>query len=139
MSFNLLGIIKNVGLGIGSALFPGVIKNRDEIEAEKLRVIESLTKLDQAQLPAALKIILTQITSDSKLTRNTRPLMGRVLILIVFNHFILSPYLNAFHINVINPPIPEYLWILIFVIMGGLVADRTILKGIKTWKNSTLN
>jgi hypothetical protein len=71
-------------------------------------------------------VIIAEANSQSWLARNWRPIIVLMLGYIVFNNFILVPYLHT--LNVPSLPIPDRLWDLIELSIGGYIAGRSLEK-----------
>ncbi len=102
-----------------------LLKKAQEIEEEYFRVKESIIK-EQAN------VIREEIRSDSWLTRNWRPLTMLIFVFIIFNDYVIVPYLKAFGFKAVYLDIPKEGWELIKFGLGGYVAGRSIEKVVST-------
>ncbi len=99
-----------------------------EIEREFHRaVLDAETTLVQEQA----SIIKTEAQSQSWLTRNWRPLLMLVCILIVANQYLLSPIFGW-----PTTVLPERLWDLMQLGVGGYVVGRSAEKVAREWKTA---
>lgn len=93
-----------------------------EIKREiQLRMIEQ----QDAQLQSQVQVVLGEITGQSWLQRNWRPMLMMVIVAIVANNYIIAPYLDAMFGSSLMLELPERLWDLMTLGVGGYVAGRT--------------
>jgi len=83
-----------------------------------------------AELKAQTDIILTE-AKGGWLQRNWRPLLMVVAIGIIFNNYVLVPYLSMFTSKAVMLTLPNGLWALLNLGVGGYVAGRTAEKILK--------
>lgn len=114
-------------------------KTRLEISAEMQK---ALLQADWKEVEARAKILVAEIQGSSAAQRNWRPhLMYLIMALMVFNG-VLVPLINAF--TAVQLPvlqawsaIPDQMWQLLTVSVGGYVGGRTIEKAVDTWKSKS--
>lgn len=109
----------------------------DAGQAAELRekVTGAILSLAQTELQGAISIIVAEAQGESWLQRNWRPLLMLTCIGIIANNYVLYPYLKLF---VAAPPLlemPDALWELLKIGVGGYVIGRSVEKGIDLWKN----
>ncbi|GAB2677783.1 3TM-type holin [Aliiglaciecola aliphaticivorans] len=85
------------------------------------KVLEYETKLLQAQQA----VIIAEAQGKSWIQRNWRPVLMMVIIFIVANNYILFPYLSLFTDKVSMLKLPEELFTLLTVGVGGYVVGRS--------------
>lgn len=87
--------------------------------------------LEQQFAEAQAGVVTAEVKSDSWLTRNWRPILMLVFTYIVFHNFVLLPVFRV-------PPvaIPDEMWSLLKLGIGGYIGARTIEKGVATVANS---
>lgn len=104
------------------------ITDKDKLNEFKARltevVLQSATELFKAQRD----VIVAEAQGDSWLQRNWRPLTMLNFTIIMFNNFIIAPYLQAWFGWSVVLTIPEQMWGLLTVGIGGYIASRTIEK-----------
>jgi len=71
------------------------------------------------------QIIVAEATGQSWLQRNWRPILMLSIVGIVVNNYILVPYLQLFSIPAQVLDLPERLWSLMTMGVGGYVVGRT--------------
>ena len=112
--------------GVGDA----AIKLREAITGdlppEKKAELElRLIELDKAITDARSNVIMAEAQGQSWLQRNWRPLLMLVIICIVANNYILYPYLSIFTDKVRVLDLPDRLWQLMEIGVGGYILGRT--------------
>lgn len=80
------------------------------------------------------EVIIAEAKGESWLQRNWRPSLMAIFGLIVANNYILAPYLDAMFDWTVVLEIPDQLWGLLKLGVGGYIGGRSIEKGIKLWK-----
>ncbi len=112
--------------GVGDA----AIKLREAITGdlppEKKSELElRYAELDKAITEARSNVIMAETQGQSWLQRNWRPLLMLVIICIVANNYILYPYLSIFTDKVRVLDLPDRLWQLMEIGVGGYILGRT--------------
>jgi len=112
--------------GVGDA----AIKLREAITGdlppEKKAELElRYAELDKAIAEARSNIIMAEAQGQSWLQRNWRPLLMLVIITIVANNYILYPYLSIVTDKVRVLDLPDRLWTLMEIGVGGYILGRT--------------
>ncbi|MGY0555394.1 3TM-type holin [Vreelandella sp. 2A-K22] len=105
----------------------------DKDEAARLKH-ESQTQLIDAE-NSALKVILAEAAGESWLQRNWRPILMLTIVAIVANNYLIAPYLSAMFGVGLTLPLPEALWNLMTLGVGGYIAGQTAERGISTWQS----
>jgi len=122
------GVSSTLG-GIGDA----AIKIREaltgDIPAAKRTELISLSgELDAKVNALKSSIVLAEIQGKSWLQRNWRPLLMSVIIVIVANNYILFPYASIFTDKVTILVLPDKLWNLMTIGVGGYIGGRSLEK-----------
>ena len=108
---------------------------RDEIEREiKLGVLENQHFIDGQ----AGNIILAEAKSDSWLTSSWRPLLMMVIVIIVAVHYLVFPLINLLFATELMIELPQELWTLLTVGVGGYTVGRSGEKMMKKYKETDL-
>ncbi len=84
-----------------------------------------LADLDKAITEARSNVIMAEAQGQSWLQRNWRPLLMLVIICIVANNYILYPYLSIVTDKVRVLDLPDKLWALMQIGVGGYILGRT--------------
>lgn len=112
----------------------------DKAQAEELRAKLTLELLSSAntELQGAVDIIKAEAGGESWLQRNWRPILMLTIVAIVANNYLVAPYLNAMlgagAVPVLD--LPERLWNLMTLGVGGYVGGRTVEKVAAIWKQA---
>lgn len=120
---------------LASAVLPGVTKIIDDAVPDKDLRAKLKTELQQAalegrlvEMKAARDIIVAEAGGESWLQRNWRPITMLVFVFIILNNYVLAPYVAAFGGHVPTLDIPNGMWALLNVGIGGYIASRGIEK-----------
>ncbi|WP_197053315.1 3TM-type holin [Litchfieldella xinjiangensis] len=98
----------------------------DPEAAVKLRKIEA--DLEAIRIEAQASVITAEANGESYLQRNWRPILMLVITAIVANNYIIAPYLGAMFGSALTLDLPERLWDLMTLGVGGYIGGRTIEK-----------
>jgi hypothetical protein len=118
-------VVKSIG---------GIIDNLNTSEAEKLAAQRELVKLqldfnakvlesDNEFVKAQAGVVTAEANSGSWMARNWRPILMLTFTYIVAHNFIIAP---LFHVQAV--PIPQDMWELLRIGMGGYIAGRSVEK-----------
>lgn len=117
----------------------GEIKNKAALiknEFVKLQNVISTKLIDFLSLivKGQTAIVLAETQGQSWLQRNWRPMLMLVIVIIIANNYILFPCIGIFtdKVEVLN--LPDKLWDLMMIGVGGYIGGRTVEKGIDRWK-----
>ena len=106
---------------------------RANAEAEmQAAILEHAATLEQA----AASIIRAEAGGDSWLQRNWRPILMLTIVAIVANNYLLAPHLRALFGTGLELELPERLWDLMTLGVGGYVIGRSAEKGVKAWRGT---
>lgn len=100
------------------------VPDKDMAEKIKAEMMVSQHRLIKAELDAASQIIISE-SKGNALQRNWRPLLMCTVMMILFNNYILIPYARAFGWVVPILEIPDGLWTLLTLGVGGYVVGRS--------------
>lgn len=131
----------NLLASIGSFILPGIFKEVDKAIPDqdlnarlKAGIQSAVLSADAEALQAQAGIVTAEAKGESWLQRNWRPLTMMVFVSIVFNNYILAPYLQAltgWSVALVTPP---DLWALNKLGLGGYVVGRSAEKCVGAWK-----
>jgi hypothetical protein len=109
----------------------------DAAEADRLKATlgQQIYQLAGTELQGAIDIILAEAKGESWLQRNWRPLLMLTCITIIANNYILYPYMKAIFSFGVALELPDALWELLKIGVGGYVVGRSVEKGLDLWKN----
>ena len=127
----LPAIISTISSAINKA-----IPDKDKAAEINGQITSQLINQGSAELDGAIKIILAEAQGESWLQRNWRPILMLVIVAIVANNYLLSPYINAIFGagSVPTLDLPERLWDLMTLGVGGYITGRSVEKAVETWK-----
>lgn len=107
----------------------------DALKADLSKVFETgdLTRF-QTLIEAKAKVLVAEIQGASWMQRNWRPVLMLTIVAIVANNYILFPYLSMFTTKAVVLELPEKLYNLMTVGVGGYIVGRSAEKGVAIWK-----
>lgn len=121
-------------VGAVSAVIDKIFPDKAKADEAKLKLLE----MQQSGELKALEYQTTTITSESKgeswLQRNWRPLTMLNFTAIIFNNYLLYPYLKLFFVDAPFIVVPPDLWKLLELGISGYILGRTAEKCIANWK-----
>jgi hypothetical protein len=105
------------------------IEDKDKRAEFQNRLSLALIAQESELVNAARDVVVAEAQSESWLARNWRPLIMLTFGAILANNYIIVPWLMAFGIETVAVlEIPEGMWGLLTVGLGGYVVGRTIEK-----------
>jgi hypothetical protein len=108
--------------------------------AAKAEATRKLLEIQQtgelAEVEAAMNVVVAEAKSEHALTSQWRPITMLVFTAIVANNYIIAPYLAAMFGWNVMLEMPEQLWNLLSIGIGGYVVGRSSEKAIKNWKGT---
>lgn len=110
------------------------VTDKDEANRLKNEIQSQLIDSESSIVKAQMQIILAEAAGESWAQRNWRPVLMLVIVAIIGNNYLIAPYLGAMFGVGMQLDLPERLWDLMTLGVGGYVAGRTVDKGIKTWQ-----
>ena len=110
------------------------VADKDEANRLKQEIQSQLIDSENSIVKAQMQIILAEAQGESWLQRNWRPLLMLVIIAIVANNYLIAPYLGAMFGVGLTLPLPDALWDLMTLGVGGYVASRGVEKSIQGWQ-----
>ena len=113
------------------------IPNKDKAEELKQQLTFAALQLDAQHLQSATNIILAEAQGGSWLQRNWRPILMLVIIAIVANNYLIYPYLSLFWEDAPLLDLPDQLWGLMKIGVGGYVISRGVEKSVKSYANGS--
>lgn len=115
-----------------SAILPALQSIIDKVIPDKVKAAEInaqiatlLLSQSNAELEQRVKVIIAEAQGQSWLQRNWRPLLMLVIVAIVFNNYVLFPYLVLFGVPATQLELPVDLWDLMKLGVGGYVVGRS--------------
>ena len=105
------------------------VGDKDEALRIKARLHELAINGELAILEAAGRAVIAEAQGESWLQRNWRPLLMLLFGAIIANNHLFQPLLGT-----PPTPLPEPMWELLKIGVGGYVVGRSVEKGIRLWK-----
>ena len=133
----LAGPIKGLIGEIGSVI-DNVHTSEEERAAAKakLRALETeataqILSHAESLFQSQRDVLVAEITGEGWLQKSWRPITMLVFVFIIANNYIIVPYVSAFGAMVPTLEIPNGMWALLNVGIGGYIASRGIEKVVK--------
>lgn len=123
MAFPLLALAGPILKGL-FGIIDQVVVDKDEANRIKAEIAKQQNQLIETELKGAIQIILAEATG-SWLQRNWRPLLMLTVIIIIFNNYVLVPYISMWTDKVAVLELPGGLWALLTTGVGGYVIGRS--------------
>mgnify|MGYP003625053383 FL=1 len=131
----MLGAITAIGpiaKMIGS-IVDKAVPDKDLKEKLKHELNTQLINGDHEELIAKSKIIEAEANSKHWLTATWRPALMWICIIVIFNNYILAPFINLALGTSLELSIPEPMWNLLTIGVGGYIAGRSGEKIAQNW------
>ena len=110
------------------------VPDKDLKEKLKHELNTQLINGDHEELIAKSNIIKAEAESKHWLTATWRPALMWICIIIIGNNYIIAPFCNAFFGTSIELTIPDQMWNLLTIGVGGYIAGRSAEKVATNWK-----
>jgi len=127
----LSGVLDLVGKGV---------EDKDKAAQLKAELSKAFENADLTRFTALVegrtKVLTAEIEGHSWLQRNWRPILMLVVVGIIANNYIFFPYLSLFTDKAVVLELPEKLYNLMTVGVGGYIVGRSAEKGLKIWKGN---
>ena len=127
---NAVGPIAKIVGGIVDKAVP----DKDLKEKLKHELNTQLLNGDHEELIAKSNIIKAEAESKHWLTATWRPALMWICIIVIANNYIIAPFTNFFFGKVIELSIPDQMWNLLTIGVGGYIAGRSAEKVATNWK-----
>lgn len=131
MAFPFIGqIVETVG-GIVSKF----VKDKDLAAKLSAELQTGILKYETDLVQAQASIVLAEAQGQSFIQRNWRPILMLTIVAIIANNYLLFPYVQLFGGDAVLLELPESLWNLMQIGVGGYVVGRSAEKAVKSWKS----
>lgn len=128
----MIGLISSVAGPLMKGLFDVIDQSiEDKDQAARIKSVLQQKVLDgqMKEIEAAANIIVAEAQGESWLQRNWRPLLMCLFGVIVANNYVVVPIFGTAAAD-----IPNDMWDLLKIGIGGYVVGRSVEKGVKVWK-----
>lgn len=119
-------------------LVDDAVEDKDEANRIKASLTQVFEKADLTKFTALVegqtKILLGEIQGQSWMQRNWRPVLMLTIVAIVANNYIVYPYLSLFTSKAVVLELPDKLYNLMSIGVGGYIVGRSAEKGLEIWK-----
>ena len=102
----------------------------------KIKLLEVQQAGELKEIESAMNVIVAEAKSEHALTSQWRPITMLVFTAIVANNYILAPYLQAMFGWSVSLEMPEQLWNLLSIGIGGYIFGRSGEKAVKHCKGT---
>jgi len=106
-----------------------LVLDKDKANELKVALQQQAMSLDyeayNKEIEAKAQILVAEIKNESWLTRSWRPLLMLVIITIIFNNYVLAPYIQLVGAKSIMLELPERMWDLLSLGVTGYVLGRS--------------
>ncbi len=130
----MTGLIAAI-LGLIGKAVDKAVPDASQASELKAQLSTQIYALADTEMKGAIAVILAEAQGQSWLQRNWRPLLMLTCITIIANNYVLYPYMRAIFGWGVALDLPEALWELLKIGVGGYVVGRSVEKGIDLWRN----
>lgn len=102
-------------------------------EAQR-KLIEMQQTGELKEIEAKMEVVKAEAESTHWLTSAWRPITMLTFVAIIANNYILYPYLSLFWVEAPMLEVPEQLWNLLQIGIGGYVVGRSVEKSVEAYK-----
>jgi len=101
------------------------VEDKDKANELETAIKSKLIGLEQEVVRAQRDTIVAEANSQSFIARNWRPIMMLTFVFIIANNYILFPYVQLFGGTALELEIPDAMWSLLKIGVGGYVMGRS--------------
>ena len=130
---NLLGAIGPIAK-IALGVVDKSVQDKDLAEKLKSQITSQMLNNNSKELQSAASIIKAEASSKHWLTATWRPALMWICIIVIFNNYILMPFANIIFGTAVELSIPDPMWNLLTIGVGGYIAGRSGEKIAENWK-----
>lgn len=126
--------------GAASGIGDAAIKIRQAITGdlapeEKYKVVLAELENIETTMETQASIIIAEAQGASWLQRNWRPGLMALFGIIILNNYILNPWISAMFDVEVMMEIPEQMWGLLKLGIGGYIVGRSTEKAVTAWRD----
>ena len=121
-------------IGVLGKAIDKAIGDKDEAERLKQQLSLAILSMQHSELQGAVDVIKAEAQGDSWIQRSWRPILMLVIVAIVANNHLVYPYLSLYWREAPELELPDELWELMKIGVGGYVLGRSGEKAVKHWK-----
>lgn len=101
------------------------VEDKDKANQLESEIKAKLINLEQEVVKAQRDTIVAEAKSQSFIARNWRPIMMLTFVFIIANNYIFFPYIQLFGGQAVELEIPDAMWGLLKIGVGGYVLGRS--------------
>lgn len=123
-----MSLIKNLVGTVAGPVFDVIdkaVEDKDQAAQLKSQLQTRLIDQQDSNMQARMKILLGEIQGESWLQRNWRPLLMTIIAAIIANNYLVAPYLSALFGAGLQLELPDRMWDLMTLGVGGYIAGRS--------------
>lgn len=121
----ILGVILNPIVSAVEKVVTRVVPDKTLQSQLVADITKELLVNQRSELENQTKVVLAEIGGESWLQRNWRPILMLTIVTIVANNYIMFPYITLFGFEAMLLELPDKLWNLMTVGVGGYVVGRS--------------
>lgn len=121
-------------LSIGSSLIDRLFPDKEAQAKAKLELLALEQSGELQKIAESSAVVQAEAKSEHTITATWRPITMLVFVAIIANNYILYPYLSLFWTDAPVLDLPDQMWSLLQIGLGGYVVGRSgekIMKGLK--------
>lgn len=116
----------SLALSIRSAITGSMTPEQKSQVLVQLSQLEAQAeKAEIAYREAQAKVIIAEAQGQSWLQRNWRPILMLTIVFIVANNYVIAPYISLFGYKSLALELPETMWNLMNIGVGGYIVGRS--------------
>ncbi len=142
---DLIGKVVDAGTSMIKSYFPPDLSPEQKakleagLQAYQLEMSKQMNDYSKTVIESQSKIIQAEANSGSWLAQNWRPVTMLVFVFIIANNYIIYPYLSMFTDKATMLQIPDDMWQLLKLGLGGYVVGRSVEKSVKAYTEGKKN
>jgi len=130
--------IANTIVGIFGKVLDKFVADKDQ-RNQLLAEMQKEILANESQIVALSSAnVKSEIEGKSSIQRSWRPILMLVIVTIIANNFLLAPYVHLFFGVDVAVPLPDDLYNLMNIGVGGYVVGRSVEKSVKHYKGDSI-
>lgn len=102
-----------------------IFPDKTEADKAKAEIQRAVLGIDRAVIEESARVIFGEVQGQSWLQRNWRPILMLGIVIIVMNNYLVYPYLSLFWNKAMVLVLPDDLWSLMKIGVGGYIIGRS--------------
>lgn len=108
-----------------TSLIERVFPDQEAADKAKAEMMVVLAQAEKERMKAKSDVVVAEAKGESSAQRNWRPHLMYLFMFIIGFNFILAPIAGMLGLGLETLPIPEHMWLLLTVGVGGYIAGRS--------------